>query len=375
MLDINHKELSGLIERHYETNQSMFIFGKVGIGKSEGIRESGNEIAKKYKRTYVEWNKLDEYEKQELLEPNKVKEVFVMADLRISQLEPSDLQIPDISSNAEFLQRKYDLLFKVASMKNMRGILFFDELNLAPPSLQASLYQIINDAEFGDLKLSDGIFRIAAGNSTEDRTNVYEMGAALYDRFSVFKLSPPSIEEWEDWAVSNDIHPWIISFLHYKPGSLHRTPNGNNQDVVQPTPRSWEKVSKLIGDSTDYTTIELLASGRVGEGVAVEFTAFCKLSEKIDLRTILANPAKAKLPGMERIDMLYSLVSGIVDIYKKKKSKKTLNSILIISNRLTPEFGVLLLRLTKKISPSYFNNVRNMKEFDVVQKEYLKYLL
>lgn len=375
MYEINHRELNELIKRHYAVRESMFVFGTVGIGKSEGVKAAAQEIALELKREYVEWTKLTELEKQNLLAPDQVKKVFIFADLRISQLEPSDLQIPDIKSDADYLQRKYDLLFKVCSTPETKGIIFFDELNLAPPSLQASLYQIINDNEFGDLKLSDGIFRIGAGNTEEDQTNVFEMGSALVDRFSIFKLMPADVEEWEDWAVDNDINTSIISFLHYKPGSLHKRISDVNADIVQPTHRSWFKVSKLIDGITDYDLIERLAAGRVGEGVAVEFTAYMRLSEQIDIQAILKNPAKSKLPAIDRTDMLYSLISGIVDIYKKKKSKPTLNSILVISTRLSPEFGVLLLRLTKRVDKNYFMHVRNMKQFDKMHNMYGKYLL
>lgn len=375
MYEINHKELGELIERHYAVNESMFVFGAIGIGKSEGVEESAQKIAGQLNRKYVNWTKLTELEKQKLLIPENAKEVFIFADLRISQLEPSDLQIPDIKSDADYLQRKYDLLFKVSSLSDTKGIIFFDELNLAPPSLQSSLYQIINDNEFGDLKLSDGIFRLGAGNTEEDRTNVYEMGAALVDRFSIFKLMPPSVDEWVEWAMDHNINSNIISFVHYKPGLLHKTVNDTNADPVQPTHRSWAKVSALIDGITGYDQIERLAAGRVGEGAAVELAAYMKLSETIDIQAILKNPAKAKLPTIERTDMLYSLVSGIADIYKKKKSKPTLNSILIISTRLAPEFGVLLLRLTKRVSKSYFMNIQDMKEFDAMHKMYGKYLI
>ena len=67
--------------------------------------------------------------------------------------------------------------------KKGKGILFLDEMNSAPQSVQAAAYQLILNRKIGDYELPVGWAVIAAGNRASDRSVVHAQPAALANRF------------------------------------------------------------------------------------------------------------------------------------------------------------------------------------------------
>src|SRR5205823_4197173 len=142
------------------------------------------------------------------------------------------------------------------------GLLFFDELNAAPPLVQASLYQLILDRRIGEYVLPPGWRIIAAGNRAEDASVTFRMPAALANRFVHIEYEI-DFEDWRTWAVGAGIHPLVIGFISTRRELLF---NMKTPERGFPTPRSWEILSdtlKAFGTARDAQDIFL---GIVGEG-------------------------------------------------------------------------------------------------------------
>ena len=107
-----------------------------------------------------------------------------------------------------------------------KGILFFDELNAAPPLVQASLYQLTLDRRIGEYVLPDGWKIVAAGNRAEDRSIVFRMPNTLSNRFTHLDLEV-DYEDWRIWAIDRGIHPMIIGFLGLRRELLFRMEERN----------------------------------------------------------------------------------------------------------------------------------------------------
>jgi len=60
--------------------------GEPGIGKSQSIKEAGQEIAQKVGKKFIDYS--DDYADEILENPDKY---FVFVDLRLTECEPSDL--------------------------------------------------------------------------------------------------------------------------------------------------------------------------------------------------------------------------------------------------------------------------------------------
>ncbi len=342
MRTIKHKELKTFLKETYDKKIPTFIWGTMGIGKSTIVRDVAKEMG------------LD----------------FV--DVRISQLEPSDLRgLPSVA-NGETKWLPPSWLPK----KNTKGILFFDELNLAVPSIQASCYQLILDRKLGDYELPEGWEIISAGNRIEDKANVFEMPSPLANRFVHVELAVPNVEEWCNWAFDKQIDSRIITFLNWKESRLYAF-DAKYKEKSFATPRTWEYVSKLIKDVSYDENSEMLSTliaSAVGEGVSTEMTAFMKLQRKIKAEEILESPKKVK--NITELDLKYSMLSSISEYFNKHKKKETIKQVMGVVNELDAEFGILLLRLCKGVDTSFFmNNIRDIPQWKDVSQKYAKYLI
>ena len=106
-------------------------------------------------------------------------------DLRLSQLAPTDLRglpVPVHPNKGEEygISKWYPPEFLPREGK---GILFLDELNMAPPVMQGVAQQLILDRKIGSYKVPQGWIILSAGNRKEDRASVFEMPSPLANRF------------------------------------------------------------------------------------------------------------------------------------------------------------------------------------------------
>ena len=104
-------------------------------------------------------------------------------DIRLSQMEPSDLRgIPfrdDASGNVEWA---IPSMLPDIDRHGKEGILFLDEITSAPPSVSAAAYQLILDRKLGAYEVPEGWAIFAAGNRQGDRGVTYSMPAPLANR-------------------------------------------------------------------------------------------------------------------------------------------------------------------------------------------------
>jgi len=370
---ITHKELKAFISKMWETKLSLNMTGSTGIGKSVGVFEQAQLLAEQEHRIFIDWNRVSKETKNKVIA--NPKEYFVFMDIRLSQFDATDLKgIPKIDTNevVEWLIQNW--LFCLTNEDTM-AVVFFDEMNLAPPSVQASAYQIIRDRCMGDVKLGDNVAIISAGNSIDDRANVYEMAKPLCNRFIHVTLMPPDLDQWSDWAVQHGVDNRIISFLHFKPSLLFDFKPDSPENAF-PTPRSWaEYVNKLISN-IDHTNplFQKFVASAVGTGVATEFTAFQRLSEQIDFKQILDKPELIK--SIEELDLQYSLIGMVVEWFDKNTDKAGCTKLLQLVSNMPPEFAIITLRMSyKKHTRAVTNHFGKIPLWtkDLAQ-EYAKYL-
>jgi len=372
MEKITPKKLREVIGIHYKTKTPIFVYGGFGIGKSTIVKDSGVEIAKERKKEFVEWGKTTKEKKMEMLKnPEKY---FVIIDERLSQYEPSDLKgLPKFDDENEHLEWSIPLFLVYLSKPKADGILFFDELNLAPPSVQASCYQIFHDREVNGEKLSDDVLVMGCGNRLSDKAHTYDIPLPLRDRKSEYELVIDN-DEWINWALENGIDKDIIAFLKFRGDYLLKIESDRDNKSI--TPRGWERTSKLIKGmdaEKNSNLLKTIISGSIGCGVASEYLAFIRLQKSINIDDILKNPEKVK--DITGVDLRYSLISGLSKKYEK--DRKVLEKLLYVCKNLQAEYGVLLIKLLKSITPLKLGN--DLVKLDVWNKdlgvEYGKYLL
>ncbi|MCG6939639.1 MAG: hypothetical protein LJE69_00105, partial [Thiohalocapsa sp.] len=224
------------------------------------------------------------------------------------------------------------------------GILFFDELNAAPPLVQASLYQLTLDRRVGEYELPPGWRIVAAGNRAEDASVVYRMPAALANRFVHLDFEV-DVDDWVAWAMEVQIHPLVIAFIRARRELLL---DMKNLERAFPTPRAWEMLSDVVNRMGSPKEAADTLIGVVGEGAALEFIGFCErsLTEQAMLK-ILKRPEKAKLPT--GVGELYALISYVS---ARAKDDAVLDSAARLLARLSPELAVLLIGDILRVNPA-----------------------
>ena len=264
-----------------------------------------------------------------------------LIDVRASLLDPTDLRgIPYVHegvatwSAPSFLPRDPD----------SSGILFFDELNAAPPLVQASLYQLTLDRRIGEYELPVGWRIVGAGNRAEDASVVYRMPAALANRFVHLDFEV-SLDDWANWALDAEIHPLVVAFLRVRRELIL---DMSNLDRAFPTPRAWEMLSDVIKRMGSPKEAADTLIGVVGEGAALEFLGFTErtLTERVVLR-ILGNPESARLPT--DIGDLYALISYISN---RARDEGVVASAARLLGRLPAELAVLLIGDILRVNPA-----------------------
>ncbi|MEY5061258.1 MAG: hypothetical protein RIS45_1179 [Planctomycetota bacterium] len=287
----------------WSTRWPAFIWGPPGVGKSAIVAQLARERG------------------------------LELVDIRAPLLDPTDLRgIPAVvGDRAEWFAPSF-----LPREGAAPGVLFFDELNAAPPIVQASLYQLVLDRRIGEYRLPDGWVVVAAGNREQDRSVVYRMPEALSNRFVHLDFQP-SFDDWRRWAVSRQLHASVVAFLSLRRELLHK-PGGNERAF--PTPRSWEMAADILDAYGTCLAPDEALAGTIGTGAAIELRKFIasELSQA-DIDSVLSNPETARLPT--KVSSLYVLVSNMA----RRSDDRVIRSVAgTLLGRLPLEFATLLAK-------------------------------
>ncbi len=307
---MNASQISHTVKNLIEQRLPAFVWGAPGIGKSSIVKQ----IAKEYSYEFV--------------------------DLRLSLLDATDLKgIPFFDPKSK--KGVWAPPSFLPDDPGSKGILFLDEINSAPPMVQASAYQLILDRRVGEYELPEKWSIVAAGNRENDRGIIYKMPSPLANRFVHLHMSV-EFNEWKKWAYESDIDELIISFLSYDNSMLFNFDSQKKQKAFA-TPRSWEFASTIVRSKIDKKLIFETLSGTVGEDASVEFISFLKVMDRLpDIDAIL----EGKLESFEDDDhrVLMALCIGITNRLRQRRSAKSIQSVVKFSLSLEPEFSILLIK-------------------------------
>jgi len=244
-----------------------------------------------------------------------------LIDIRLSLWDPTDIKgIPYFDSNIGKMVWGAPNELPDDEMANQYDniVLFLDEMNSAPPAVQAAAYQLILNRRVGQYKLPDNVIIVAAGNREGDKGVTYRMPAPLANRFVHIELTV-EFNDWFDWAVDNKIHKDVVGYMQFSKKDLYDyNPRTSSRSFA--TPRSWTFVSELLDDDLDTETTTDLVSGAVGEGLAIKFLAHRKVAADMpDPTDVLSG--KVKELRTKEISAMYSLTVSLCYELKEADEK------------------------------------------------------
>lgn len=321
---ILNEELISVMQGHHTP---VMLWGAPGIGKSQII----SQVATKNGANII--------------------------DIRLSQMEPSDLRgIP--FKNGSLVDWSVPSLLPDSKRHGKQGILFLDEITSAPPTVSAAAYQLILDRRLGDYIVPEGWVIFAAGNRQGDRGVTYSMPAPLANRFSHYELDV-NLDDWVTWAYKNNIDERIIGFLRYRPEHLFEF-DAKHNPVAFPSPRTWEFVHRALNKfGTDLSLFRQAASACVGEVAGVEITTFVEhMADLPDLDAII-NGESVSIP--KELDLQYAICAALagkaIGAKDTDHAEKVWGNILnFAKNFPKKELGVMLVSdMQRAIGEDIFN--------------------
>lgn len=269
-------------------------------------------------------------------------------DLRLSQMEPSDLRGIPFRTDS-MVEWAIPRMLPDAERHGSAGILFLDEITSALPAVSAAAYQLILDRCLGEYQVPDGWVIIAAGNRQGDRGVTYAMPSPLANRFTHFNFDI-NLDDWVLWAHQNQIDERVIGFLRFRPELLFDFDPASDP-VAFATPRSWEFAHHALQKFDSQS--EVLAGSLqacVGKAAGIELNAFIdNLQNLPDVGAILQGTDVA-VP--ESIDLQYALASSLVghaircidDSVETTERNATLGNILEYADKFPQkEMGIMLV--------------------------------
>ena len=217
-----------------------------------------------------------------------------------------------------------------------------DELNRSMPQVMQSFFQVVLDRQLGNnvdgepLTLHPETRVIAAVNHGSEY-DVNDMDPALLRRFWVVDLEP-TINDWIDWAGTNDIDPVTIDFVRQHPEHFRVDPGTVEPGTVIPTPASWHRLDESLRHigmaPTDIAGgrpegFYALATGFIGTEAAISYTDFINRYERVisadDVVAGKIDDDKAsELNASEALAVLDKLSNHCLDNTWNKKAAKNI---------------------------------------------------
>jgi hypothetical protein len=277
-----------------------------------------------------------------------IEQQLDLIDLRLSQLAPTDLRgLPGVE-DGQMVWHPPDFL-----PRGGRGVLFLDEINMAPPALQGVSQQLILDRAVGSYTLPDGWFVWAAGNRKEDRAAVFDMPAPLANRL-VHLDAEVHAEDFRAYGLRQGLDPLILGFLGFRPNLLHKF---DSKRPAWPSPRTWEMASELYAAGLDIAPA-------VGEGAAAEFEAYRATVEDVPpIDDILAGK-DAEFPTEPAIR--YATVTALAA--RGTQPDEAVNALVWLVDNAPAEWVQLyatdafaMLRASKRMGPFQKRVAKNAK--------------
>ena len=345
---VGPKAAKRAIRKAIQTRRPVFLWGPPGNGKSGIVKQIGDDAGHE------------------------------VIDVRLALWEPTDIKgIPYYNSDQG--KMVWAPPSELPTDPDSTALIFLDELNSAPPAVQAAAYQLILNRRVGTYHLPAGVDVVAAGNREGDRGVTYRMPSPLANRF-IHLEAKVDFDDWQDWATQNKVHAEVVGYVAFAKQDLYDfDPKGASKSFA--TPRSWSFVSDLLhDDDCDVDTLHNLIAGAIGDGLAIKFMAHRKIASKLPRAEDVLDGKVTDLK-IKEVSAMYSLTTSLCYELKDRAEKKVKGWDTMADRffeYMMANFSTEIVVMGAKTALTNFNlplDATKMKSFDAFHQKYGKYVL
>jgi hypothetical protein len=324
--DLLVEEYEALLREGPRARPPILLLGPPGVGKSTIVRAAGEEIARRHNLQFIDITSGV---------PDTLSEkTFLFLDLRLTNLEPSDLTgLPrERDGYVRFVP-----VYQLYLFSQHPGIIFLDELTwVQRDDMMSVIPQLLLDHRIGSVAFRHDVMVVAAGNRAEDTPLARALPAPTLNRLAIVEVQPPTVEEWAAYMDAAHHDGWnrkVLAYLEAFSSDFIRSPPAGEGFEGYPTPRTWEWAALLPEGVPEWRYIALL-----GREVGLKLSKF--LAVRVDVVALLKNPSKWRGLGLDERYMALSEVAERLRIGGLKA-----DDVVPLLSVIEDEFIVVLLML------------------------------
>lgn len=331
-------EIDTIIGNEGEKNRmTPMIWGGAGVGKSSMVKEAGAELG------------------------------YEVREVRLSTLSPVDVRgVPWVPHDNPEHFKFVPPVFMPTGREEKPVLLFFDEINTAPPMNQVVAYEISLDRRMGGHPLPANTLVVMAGNRVQDRGATFEMPLPLANRLVHIEVEADE-NVFLEYGLRKNLPEGLLAFIKFKPQNLVVKPTGGS--YAFPTPRSWENAARFIANNGEKHEVAAV----IGEAVAVELFEFLKLRTVLpDLDSILDNGTEFKhaedsVMYFFAVALSNRLLKRFKEAKKEEEKTKLINNFVSSLNAVEQEMQALAIICVKQDSQIVMALAKNRTLFTKIR--------
>lgn len=224
-----------------------------------------------------------------------------------------------------------------------KGLIIIEELPQSSTHHQTWFAGFCLERKTPTFELDDEVRIVVTGNRIEDKAGARQLLSHLADRMYHMHVET-SLDDWCEWAMTNDVDPLGIAFLRLRPQLLN---SFDPTQQVNATQRSWTKLFKEVPTSLPTDLYLYACQGKVGEGAGSEWVAARDLMVKMpSIDAIRLHPDNAEIPQEPAVK--YAVCTSLSMTSTDDSFERDMTYI----SRLPKEFQMVYVTDALRLNPS-----------------------
>ena len=302
-------------------------------------------------------------------------EVIILG--RIPSVDVGGMYAPDFDRGELKHMITRRLLGGIQAAEGKDGVcIFFDEFGNTMEDQQTAIQSIVEDRVLEGYPVPDNVWYAFATNPSDSNCGSHEIVRSMLDRMVMLKIDQDEVmgnifPAWMEWAIGEgQIDPTITSFFEWNKGGengeLFHHFDPASDEMAQPNPRSWTKLSRLMDHEPSNDSLNLIGRLTVGEAAYTQYAAYRHLATTLPTaEEILTDPEHTTLP--DKLNAAYAVLGNLAAYLRGRESlsTQTVDAAIVYLRRFPNTLSVFGFRMMAK----------SHADFSAVSSEYAKFLV